>query len=282
MSTSTSSSSNAIRRTPRERIVPVRLMDLQAADESSRTRRRAPRATNGGPAQARATSGGATSGRTQRANTATPQQRRAALRLLEQQLTEVEGQAFQSRRAVLRKLRQNVRNQNARNAPRPSHNVIGAGNLTATNLARRDTDVVTDKDSLDLFKADNVVEKTVQLFTRYRLSCVMLGRDENNLEVVKLKALTDIATAMHYKAGSFSGGLPSFFKKRLRMSYTHGVDGNGSTARNERVYVVVTPKLTGHGLRHSEDLWYSLYHPALTHENIRSGNVPTFYCNDNN
>ena len=117
----------------------------------------------------------------------------------------------------------------------------------------------------------------LQLYFTLHLGCVRLGHDEDNLEIFQFTATTDIATAMHVKHTHDS--LASTFKNKLSASYTHGESGSGSSAKKERCYIVVTPKLTGgtHGTRHSEDIWYSLYHPALTHENIRSGNVPTFH-----
>ena len=204
----------------------------------------------------------------------------SALRLIQVQPADGEGNNEQRRQRQLikSKLMQSANNRLARSAPRPSR--LGAGGLGPHNAAQRDKSIVTEKDSLGLYKADNVVERLLMLYFMLHLGCVRLGRDENNLEIFQFTATTDIATAMHVKPIKSQKSLATSFKAHLSLAYTHGEDGNGSTAKADRCYLVVTPKITGgtHGTRHSEDRWYSLYHPALTHENIRSGNVPTFYC----
>lgn len=207
----------------------------------------------------------------------------SALRLIQVQPADGEGNDEQRRQQQLikSKLMQSSNNQLARRAPRPSSRSqsLGAGGLGAHNAARRDTSIVTAEDSFSMFKADPVIERLLKLYFDLHLGCVRLGQDENNLEIFQFTATTDIATAMHVKLNKARKSLASTFKSQLAASYTHGEDGNGSTAKTDRCYLVVTPKITGgtHGTRHSEDIWYSLYHPALTHENIRSGNVPTFH-----
>lgn len=285
MLSSNSSPINSIRR----RVAPTRLIDQLEAESAislqSRTRRsRAPRVGGGVARAPRATNGGATrsgGGRTQRVDTTRQQGRRAALRLLSREFERVGNETNERRQTIMRQLQLNPRNQNARNARAPSQSYLlrpGGieGGLASHNRARRDTSVVTDLDSLGLFTADNVVQRLTQVFSSLELSCVRLGHTATELECLQFQAATDLAAAMHQKDTN-GKGLAWNLRKNLRESYTHGVDGNGSTTKNARVFVVLTPQLNGHTTRHSEDLWYSLYHPALTHENIRTGNVPTFY-----
>ena len=150
-------------------------------------------------------------------------------------------------------------------------------NIAPHNAARRDP-ANFGTDGLDLSNAHGIVTKLAMAKRMYDLANIILAisDDGTNREIVKFNNLTLLGEAFQI-AKVKSKAYPTYVKKFLRNTYTHGTDADGkpSTLKKDRVYVTLSPK--GKGYEHTEELWYSLYHPELTHERILSGDLPELF-----
>ena len=154
-------------------------------------------------------------------------------------------------------------------------------NIGPHNAARRDP-ANFGTDGFGISNAHGIVTKLAMAKRIFDLANIILAisDDGTNREIVKFNNLTLLGEAFQI-AKVKSVKYPTYVKTFLRNTYTHGTDADGkpSTLKKDRVYVTLSPKgKGGFGSNyHTEELWYSLYHPELTHERILSGDLPEFF-----
>ena len=106
---------------------------------------------------------------------------------------------------------------------------------------------------------------------------LVISDDGTNREILQFNNLTLLGRAFEIQEVK-NKAYPTYVKSLLRGTYTHGKDADGepSFLKKDRVYVTLSPK-GQHTYVHTEELWYSLYHPELTHERILSGDLPELF-----
>ena len=151
-------------------------------------------------------------------------------------------------------------------------------NIAAHNAAQRDPSNFGN-DGLGISNAFGPVPKLAIAKRELDLANIRLviSDDGTNREILQFNNLTLLGRAFEIQEVK-NKAYPTYVKSLLRGTYTHGKDADGepSFLKKDRVYVTLSPK-GQHTYVHTEELWYSLYHPELTHERILSGDLPELF-----